>query len=383
MNSNVQKALKGLSFSFRLKTLLDEKNLESRITSVHCYECFQLRTSFFQNDLRCPKHSRSSECDDETTQASSSCSSYSTSFSECSQGENMLRTENKQLKNQLAYVMSIVDKSQLDDNSSTQRSKVEMERLQAENIRLSEENNILKMKLNEKVKEEMAEIDLNGTPDFSNFRVSRISAAVSSSASADSPINIDAQLDVKTEEAVLEVIKKGNIKLIVDAMRTYLGCSRVQKEACRALQTISLKEEGLFSTPANNQDNIRRAGGINVIIDSMKKNADVAEVQLEAFVTLAHLSFGNEQNKNAISENGGIDAIVCGMNKHLDSACILEQGSFALYTLSTKKNRNMPAMRDAKIRSAGGIQVIYNGKARHPTVNSLQRCADAALSRIM
>ena len=106
----------------------------------------------------------------------------------------------------------------------------------------------------------------------------------------------------------------------------------------------------------DNKKKIADKGGIEAIIEGMKKHINVAHVQEYGCGALKNLS-RNKDNRKKIADKGGIEAIIEGMKKHINAAKVQEYGCGALKNLSYND--------DNKRKSRTVASKLYRGYEAH------------------
>ena len=179
------------------------------------------------------------------------------------------------------------------------------------------------------------------------------------------------------------------IDAILEAMKAQRIISQVQCEACRALIN-------LCSSNDSNRVLIAQCGGIDAMLDAMKEHRTIADVQSDGCWALAILCLSNDANKQAIGEGGGIDAIfeampsVAGVQQRACKA--LRQLAFndAHTVLITRKATGLvrivqstfPKLSEPNELLRLLIDTILEAMKGHRTIADVQRQACRALRKL-
>ena len=81
---------------------------------------------------------------------------------------------------------------------------------------------------------------------------------------------------------------------------------------------------------AENQGKIGAQGGIELVLEAMRRHAGSANLQGWGCLALASLADGNAENRGKIGAQGGIKVIRDGMQKHKDASGVQTKGLAAL-----------------------------------------------------
>jgi hypothetical protein len=103
---------------------------------------------------------------------------------------------------------------------------------------------------------------------------------------------------------------------------------------------------------AENQGKIGAQGGIELVLEAMRRHAGSAGVQESGYEALASLADGNAENQGKIGAQGGIKVITDGMEKHKDDSSVQRNGQAALRVI-TNVARQAVASSSASAVSAG------------------------------
>ena len=102
---------------------------------------------------------------------------------------------------------------------------------------------------------------------------------------------------------------KGGIELVLEAMRRHAGSADMQESRCEALANLA-------NGNAENQGKIGAQGGIELVFEAMRRHAGSAKLQELGCEALANLACGNAENQGKIDAQGGMEVITDGMQKH-------------------------------------------------------------------
>ena len=163
--------------------------------------------------------------------------------------------------------------------------------------------------------------------------------------------------DLKNNEVVSIIIKMKKNKKAAD----------IQEECLINLRTVAA---------INKQDEIANAGGITMILDTMKEHFSIATVQEHGLEALWSLAVNNDRNIEAIVSAEGIETILSAMTNHSPSATVQQYGCRELFNLAVN-NTNRFAM-----AGAGGIKQIIFAMKKHLSNANVQHYGCAALGNL-
>ena len=143
------------------------------------------------------------------------------------------------------------------------------------------------------------------------------------------------------QEAFLRAIgDEEDIKTLVQGMAKYPSDPAIQEGACGRLGELAIK--------TGKDKEIANLGGIQAILNAMKKHGAKAKVQEKACNALYILSFYEKQVK--IANLGGIEALLKAMKDHATEAEVQKNACAALL--------NLGADNQAHIKRQGGEEAV-------------------------
>eukprot|EP00698_Gefionella_okellyi_P016538 TRINITY_DN473_c0_g1_i2.p1 TRINITY_DN473_c0_g1~~TRINITY_DN473_c0_g1_i2.p1 ORF type:complete len:528 (+),score=94.48 TRINITY_DN473_c0_g1_i2:1252-2835(+) len=141
------------------------------------------------------------------------------------------------------------------------------------------------------------------------------------------------QVCLKNADNQVKAALLGGIECLLDVMRKHTDNAGVMEQACGALWTICVNEQ--------NKAQAARLGGIECVLDVMRKHADNAGVMKTACGALQNICL-NADNKVQAVRLGGIE---CG---------VMEQACGALWTICVNEQNKAQAAR------LGGIECVLD-----------------------
>mmetsp|Transcript_23796 Transcript_23796/g.39808 ORF Transcript_23796/g.39808 Transcript_23796/m.39808 type:complete len:630 (+) Transcript_23796:205-2094(+) len=155
----------------------------------------------------------------------------------------------------------------------------------------------------------------------------------------------------------------GGIPAALTAMQNHPKSSTVQERGCLVLGSLTANT----AAKTDNCELIGKSGGITLILDAMKQDANsmVAQEGLRALINLANKK--NDANRIRIGDAEGIPVILNAMKQHADSSKVQERGCWALAMLAQYDPNS------DRIAQADGINVILNAMKRHTGSPDVQK----------
>lgn len=117
-----------------------------------------------------------------------------------------------------------------------------------------------------------------------------------------------------------------SITSILEHMGKHPNDDRVQERGCARLTKLAKEKE--------NMQEITEAGGIEVILDSIKRCSDDTELIAQAFSALGNLAALDTANKQKIAHLNGIETIISAMLAHSYDPVVQERACGLLFNLS-------------------------------------------------
>ena len=152
------------------------------------------------------------------------------------------------------------------------------------------------------------------------------------------------------------------VPTVLNAMRQHQIARGVQTQGCGVLCNLAMLDE--------HKGTILNEGGIGVIIGAMKELQDSVEVQKQAFRALRSLSIGEDgdQNKISIAASGGLVALFAAMERYQANVGVQLLALGVLQQLvAIPRNRNA-------IVSNDGVRILELARTNHcPREKSLDK----------
>jgi len=162
-----------------------------------------------------------------------------------------------------------------------------------------------------------------------------------------------------------KIVALGGIEVILETMRRQSFDARVQEHACGALGNLSLRSE-------ETQQQIGRSKGVEAISKAMVEHPESTALQERACWATEQLAM-IPQNRSEIVDSGGIDQVVRAMRAHPSSEAVQEHGCMALGNLAFDVDTRK------RIAQGGGIDSIVQAMGAFPANGALQEDACFAL----
>lgn len=153
-------------------------------------------------------------------------------------------------------------------------------------------------------------------------------------------------------------------------MQQHSHLSRIQEGALENLRRLTTRRHDRPEPDDNDSIRIKivDAGGVKVIVNSLRHHPDVIKVHVLAFQALAGLA-NSADCRRTISDEGAIQEIVNSMTRH---PSVSELQFFALKTIVFSSHTESVV---ADIVAAGGIELIISAMRQHPSEMDIQRLA--------
>jgi hypothetical protein len=172
---------------------------------------------------------------------------------------------------------------------------------------------------------------------------------------------VPAQIRTLTSEA--------DFNAIVNLMKKYSSCPRIQQHGCVAFQDPILRnDDNHLSTAAKD--------GIEVVVSAMTAHSKVSKVQVQGCLALVNLAWNNDANCVSFAAKHGTEAIVSAMAAHSNVLIVQEWGCGALLNL---------ACNDANcvlIAAKHGIEAIVSAMTAHSNMLTVQEYGCGALRNL-
>ena len=117
-----------------------------------------------------------------------------------------------------------------------------------------------------------------------------------------------------------------SITSILEHMGKHPENVRVQERGCARLTKLAKEKD--------NMQEITEAGGIEIILDAVKRCSDDTELIAQAFSALGNLAALDSANKQKIAHLNGIETIISAMLSHLYDPVVQERSCGLLFNLS-------------------------------------------------
>ena len=131
---------------------------------------------------------------------------------------------------------------------------------------------------------------------------------------------------VKDETNRYTIARAGGVDVVLVSMRLHPGKADLQEAGCRALEILAVTDA--------NKRRVAASGGIETIVATMRQFEKDALVQAAASLLLGVLSFDDQCNR-MITRTGGIAMIVAAMRQFSEHAEVMAGGCRALCILAT------------------------------------------------
>jgi hypothetical protein len=176
-------------------------------------------------------------------------------------------------------------------------------------------------------------------------------------------------LSMRGSESKKEIARLGGIKILVEAIGSFMGEASVLERAFTAMWSLALLD--------SNQKVIGKAGGVELLLNGMMAQLNSAAVQKQACGCLCTLST-DSQNNSKIREADGVDIIVYAMWAHFDSEAVLREACRALSSAAVDMHTN-----EVIIAQEGEVHAVISAMRCHPRSAKLQECACLALRNLL
>eukprot|EP01065_Artemidia_motanka_P018106 TRINITY_DN21442_c0_g2_i2.p1 TRINITY_DN21442_c0_g2~~TRINITY_DN21442_c0_g2_i2.p1 ORF type:complete len:1335 (+),score=496.47 TRINITY_DN21442_c0_g2_i2:229-4233(+) len=177
-----------------------------------------------------------------------------------------------------------------------------------------------------------------------------------------------AQLSYDSASLTHEITAKGGVAVCLAAMRTLTTSLRVQLAACSALS-------GLAFNNTQGQDEILHLGGVQTVISAMR-GSDRPKMLESGCLVLGTLSW-HDGIKGEVAVQGGIEVILDAMRRFPEHCALQKNGCRAISQLAYNSEANRDRMCDH-----GGVEVVFTAMRAHPNNDKLLLHAVVALTYI-
>ena len=150
-----------------------------------------------------------------------------------------------------------------------------------------------------------------------------------------------------------EIISAGGVPVIITCLERFGPQSdTVARQACAALQNLSLEKEGAAT--------VSEHWGVPQIVRAMAVHSRNPGVQEMGCAALRNLTAGYVDNRAEVARVGGVRVVVCALREHTNIAKICDKGIAALGNLCLKNPENRRV-----IGKEGGVVAILNAMREH------------------
>lgn len=171
------------------------------------------------------------------------------------------------------------------------------------------------------------------------------------------------------EDAAMQLAfgEAGAVDAVVSALRTHEESLWVIELGLRALSALT------WAT--RNRDAIGLCGGLDVVIATMGRHADMCTVQADGATLLANSAYGHERNKALLGSGFGLDAVVTAMRGFTRDATVQNHGCLALrnVTWALEQNKEIAGVK-------GAVNAVIDALDAHVSDIAVVEQAAAALS---
>jgi predicted hotdog family 3-hydroxylacyl-ACP dehydratase len=184
--------------------------------------------------------------------------------------------------------------------------------------------------------------------------------------------------------------EQGGIELVLEAMRRHASVPNVQKSSALTCKSGRAKVASadvqkscckalanLAADNAENQGKIGAQGGMWLLLEAMRRRAGSADLQLSCCRTLASLARGIAENKGKIGAQGGIELLLKAMRMHAGRADVQKWCCEALASLAADNAENQ-----GKIGAQGGIELLLKAMRMHAGSADVQKSCGKALENL-
>jgi hypothetical protein len=168
----------------------------------------------------------------------------------------------------------------------------------------------------------------------------------------------------------MAIVNAGGIDVLVDTLRVHRSNAPVLELACKALASLAKKDEDIKAAIAD-------AGGVQAAAEALREHPECPEVQEHGCRLMRNLAAKVSENKVLIVEHGGIEVVLCAMKTHPGLVRVQEEGSRALANLAAANAANQMS-----IAAKGGIEVLVAAMALHVADAHLQKAGCQALGNL-
>jgi hypothetical protein len=137
----------------------------------------------------------------------------------------------------------------------------------------------------------------------------------------------DVAQSCKVPAQIRTLKNEADFSAIVNLMKKYRSCPRIQQRGCAAFQDHILR---------NDENDISSAmkDGIEAIVSAMTAHNTVSKVQQHGCAAIMNLTCCNEVNRVSIAATHGIEAIINAMTDHSNESKLQKWGCAALGNLA-------------------------------------------------
>jgi hypothetical protein len=160
-----------------------------------------------------------------------------------------------------------------------------------------------------------------------------------------------------------KIIRRGGVKTMLAVIRS--DVTEIVRAALAVLVNIAVTDEGWSGDSAA----IASAGGVDVVVDAMRRHADAVIVQIDACRVVAELTL------DAVPR-GCVDAVTLAMRRYRSNPHMQQHGCAALAALAAT------SAGQAAVGRGGGVDAVLGAMLAHPGSKQVQESGCAALLRL-
>jgi len=159
------------------------------------------------------------------------------------------------------------------------------------------------------------------------------------------------------------------VPILVQAMENNPKYTELQEAVCGVLSNVALTNEGAFA--------VAKTGVIPALLPLISSEDNGVELKQSALSVLKHLAVKDDSNKEAITGAGGVNPVVEAMKKHPENVVLIIVACGLLKALAEHDKSNA-----IEITSHGTVQLIIAAMDKHSEFDHLQAAACGLLAAV-
>ena len=159
------------------------------------------------------------------------------------------------------------------------------------------------------------------------------------------------------------------VPTLVQAMENNPKYTKLQEAVCGVLSNVALTDKGAFA--------VARAGAIPALMPLISSQDNGVELKQSALSVLKHLAMNDDGNREAITGAGGVNPVIEAMKKHPEDVVLIIVACGLLKALAEHDKSNA-----IEITNRGTVRLIIAAMDKHSEFDHLQAAACGLLAAV-